>query len=141
VINVTAEAEALTLPRFHGETAMKHAFFFLAVVLSSAAFAQMRGHDMGGSGSMQGMQGQGSMQMEQLRSALAEAEVRKVDKDAGRLTLRHGAIPGMDMPPMTMVYRVGNPAMLHQVKDGDKVMFAMEKVGGTLTVTRIELAR
>jgi len=120
---------------------MKHAFFILALALSSAAFPQMRGHGMGGSGGMQGMQGQGGMQMGQLGNDLTEGEVRKVDKDAGKLTLRHGAIPGMDMPPMTMVYRVEDSMMLDQVKVGDKVRFTMEKMGGTLTVTKIEPVR
>jgi len=119
---------------------MKCTLFTLALALSSAAYAQMGGHDMGGSGGMQGGGMQG-MQTGQLGSALAEGEVRKVDKDAGKLTLRHGAIPSMDMPPMTMVYRVREPAMLDQVKAGDKVKFTMQKLDGTLTVTKIEPAR
>lgn len=122
---------------------MRGTLVFLALALSSAAVAQMRDQDIGGSvgmqgGSMQPMQGQGGMQMGQTGSALAEGEVRKVDKDAGKLTLRHGAIPSMDMPPMTMVYRVKDPAMLDQVEAGDKVRFSMEKVDGALTVTKIE---
>lgn len=123
---------------------MKRALFILALAFSGAAFAQMRGHDTGGSGGMRampGMQGQGGMQMGQPGSALAEGEVRKVDADAGKLTLRHDAIPSMNMPPMTMVYRVNDPAILDQVRTGDKVRFAMERVGGTLTVTKIEAVR
>ena len=73
---------------------------------------------------------------------LADGEVRKVDKDAGKLTLRHGPMPQLDMPqPMTMVYRVKDPAMLDQVKAGDKVKFQAEKIGGTYTVTQIQPAR
>ena len=119
---------------------MKRTLVFLAVALSSAAFAQMRGQDMGRSAGMQGggMQGVGGMQMGQAGSALAEGEVRKVDKDAGKVTLRHGAIPSMDMPPMTMVYRVETPLMLDQVKAGDNVRFTMQRQAGTLTVTKIE---
>lgn len=124
---------------------MKRTLLILALALSSAVYAQMGGHDMGGSTGMRGggMQGGGmqGMQMGQPGGALADGEVRKVDKDAGKLTLRHGAIPSMDMPPMTMVYRVRDPAMLDQVKAGDKVKFTMEKLGGTLTVTKIEPAR
>lgn len=71
---------------------------------------------------------------------LADGEVRKVDRDAQKLTIRHGAIPGIDMPPMTMVYRVKDPAMLGQVKQGDKIKFDAEKVGGQYVVTRIESA-
>lgn len=71
-------------------------------------------------------------------SALSEGEVRKVDKDAGKLTLKHGELKNLQMPPMTMVFRVKDPAMLEQVKVGDKVDFLAEKVGGQLTVIRIE---
>ena len=71
-------------------------------------------------------------------AALTEGEVRKVDKDAKKLTLRHGPILNLDMPAMTMVFQVQNPSALDQVKVGDKVKFAADKVGGTFTVTRIE---
>lgn len=75
-------------------------------------------------------------------SQLAAGEVRKVDKDAQKLTIRHGPLPEFDMPtPMTMVYRVKDPAMLDQVKPGDKIRFAAEKVGGQFTVTRIEAVK
>ena len=74
-------------------------------------------------------------------AALVEGEVRKVDREAGRLTLRHGPIPSLDMIAMTMVFRVADAAMLEPLKTGDKVRFAAERVGGDLTVTRIESAR
>lgn len=83
--------------------------------------------EMGGKGMMGAADG-----------TLAEGEIRKVDVEAKKLTIRHGAIPNMDMPPMTMVYPVKDPAMLDQVKAGDKVKFGMEKVGGAYVVTRIE---
>ncbi len=72
---------------------------------------------------------------------MTQGEVRKVDKDAKKITIKHGAIPAMDMPAMTMVYRVKDPAILEQVKPGDKVTFAMEKIGGQFTVTRIAAAK
>lgn len=90
----------------------------------------------GSHGAMMGQGGQGAM-MGQPGDAMAEGVIRKVDKDAGKLTIKHGAIPNMDMPPMTMVYRVKDPAMLDQVKAGDAVSFTMEKIGGQFTVTRI----
>lgn len=95
-------------------------------------------HGSMGQGGMMG--GQGGM-MAQPGNALADGEVRKVDKDAGKLTIKHGPIPSMDMPAMTMVYRVKDPAMLDQVKAGDKIRFDAEKVGGAFTVTRIEPAK
>jgi Cu(I)/Ag(I) efflux system protein CusF len=72
---------------------------------------------------------------------LAEAEVRKVDLDAKKITLKHGEIKNLDMPPMTMVFQVKDPAVLAQVKQGDKVKFTAEKVNGAYTVTSIEPAK
>ena len=72
---------------------------------------------------------------------LADGEVRRVDLDAKKITLRHGPIQSLDMPPMTMVFQVKDPAMLERVKPGDKVKFSAEKVGGAYTVTSIEKAQ
>jgi Cu/Ag efflux protein CusF len=73
--------------------------------------------------------------------AMADGEVRKVDKDAKKITIRHGPIPSLDMPPMTMVFQVSDPAMLDRVKAGDKIRFSADKAGGAYTVTRIELTK
>ncbi|MEW6689262.1 MAG: copper-binding protein [Pseudomonadota bacterium] len=73
--------------------------------------------------------------------ALTDGEVRKVDRDAKKITLKHGPIKSLDMPAMTMVFQVKDPAMLEQVKPGDKVKFQAEKLGGALTVTAIETAK
>ncbi len=70
--------------------------------------------------------------------AMTEGEIRKVDKDAAKLTIKHGPLENLGMPAMTMVYRVKDPAMLEQVKPGDKVRFVAEEIGGLLTVTRLE---
>lgn len=71
-------------------------------------------------------------------SAMSEGEVRKVDKDARKITIRHGELKNLDMPPMTMVFRVSDPGLLDKVKVGDKIGFVAEKVGGQFTVTTIE---
>jgi Cu(I)/Ag(I) efflux system protein CusF len=71
-----------------------------------------------------------------------DGEVRRVDKDAQKITLRHGPLAELDMPqPMTMVYRVKDPAMLDKVKPGDKVRFQAAKINGIFTLTAIEQAR
>lgn len=70
----------------------------------------------------------------------ASGEVTKIDKNQGRLTLRHGEIKSLDMPPMTMVFRVKDATMLDTVAVGDKVRFAAEKIGGHYTVTVITKA-
>jgi Cu(I)/Ag(I) efflux system protein CusF len=77
----------------------------------------------------------------QQSAALSDGEVRKVDKDAKKITIKHGPLANLDMPPMTMVFQVKDPAMLEQVKAGDKVKFQAEKVGGAFTVTKIEPAK
>jgi Cu/Ag efflux protein CusF len=71
-------------------------------------------------------------------AALSEGQVHKVDKSAKKITIKHGPLANLDMPPMTMVFQVRDPAMLEQVKAGDKVKFQAEKIGAAYTVTRIE---
>ena len=72
------------------------------------------------------------------RAGMAEGEVRKVDKEAGKVTLRHGEIRHMDMPPMTMVFQVKDKAMLDNVKVGDKVRFKVVDEGGSMIVTELK---
>jgi Cu/Ag efflux protein CusF len=74
-------------------------------------------------------------------SAMTEGEVRKVDREAKKITLKHQKIKNLDMPPMTMVFLVKDPAMLERVKQGDKVRFTAEKAGGAITITSIEAAK
>jgi Cu/Ag efflux protein CusF len=68
----------------------------------------------------------------------AEGEVRRVDTRAKTVTLKHGDIQNLDMPPMTMVFQVQDPALLNQVKAGDKVRFTADKLGGNYTVLSLE---
>jgi Cu(I)/Ag(I) efflux system protein CusF len=70
--------------------------------------------------------------------AMVDGEVRKVDHAAGKLTIRHGPLTDLDMPAMTMVFRVADPKMLDTVKPGDKVRFVAIRDGGVFTVTRLE---
>ncbi len=77
----------------------------------------------------------------QAMTDMVDGEVRKVDKDARKITLRHAEIKKLDMPAMTMVFQVKDPAMLDKVKAGDKVKFKAEGTGGALTVTEIEPAK
>ena len=74
-------------------------------------------------------------------AALTEGEVRKVDKDAKKITIKHGPLQNLDMPAMTMVFQVKDPAMLGMVKAGDKVRFEAQKIGSAFTVVYIEPAK
>lgn len=75
------------------------------------------------------------------QAVLTDGEVRKVDKEAAKLTLRHGRIENLDMPPMTMVFRVTDARLLDGLKEGDHVRFRAERVGGVFTVTAVEPQR
>ena len=77
----------------------------------------------------------------QAMTEMVDGEVRKVDKGAGKITLRHSEMKKLDMPAMTMVFRVKDPALLDKVKAGDKVKFKAENAGGTMTITEIEAAK
>ena len=69
---------------------------------------------------------------------LADGEIRKVDKSAKKITIKHGRIENIDMDAMTMVFKVKDPAMLDMAKPGQKVKFQAEMIGGAATVTQIE---
>ena len=73
-------------------------------------------------------------------SHLTDGEVRKVDKEAGKLTLKHGEIKNLDMPGMTMVFLVKDKAMLDRLQPGDKVKFKAVNEDGKFTATEIEKA-
>jgi len=72
---------------------------------------------------------------------MADAEVRKIDTENKKLTLKHGEIANLGMPAMTMVFRVKDPAMLDKLKTGDKVKFKAEQIDGAIVVTTIEPAK
>lgn len=68
-------------------------------------------------------------------------EVVKIDKPAGKITVKHGPIKNLDMDAMTMVFRVADPAMLDQVKAGDKVRFEADRVNGAITITSMDKSK
>lgn len=74
-------------------------------------------------------------------ASLTEGEVRKVDKESKKMTIRHGPIQNLGMPPMTMVFQVKDESMLDRVKAGDKIRFSAEKIGNAYTVTGMEPAK
>ncbi len=75
------------------------------------------------------------------QTALTDGVVRKVDKEAGKLTIAHGPIESLGMPKMTMAYRVKDPAMLAGLKAGDKIRFAVDKIDGEFAVIKLEAAK
>ncbi len=107
---------------------------FSALALSAAAFAQPFPAD-------HAAHHPAGAQPTTAATPMADGEIRKVDKEQGKVTLKHGPIASIDMPPMTMVFKVADLKMLDTLKQGDKVKFAADKVNGTLTVTAIEVAK
>ena len=99
------------MKRIHMSTAAT----FVALVVSTVAFAQ--------------------------GAPMVSGTVEKVDAAQGRITIDHGPIPNLNMDAMSMVFRTQDPAMLKQVKQGDKVQFSAERVNGQITVTKIQKAK
>ena len=104
-----------------------------AVALAPAAYAQSS-TDHGKTASATSAQTTATAEM-------TDGEVRKIDLEAGKLTLKHGEIKNLDMPGMTMVFVVKDKAMLDKLKAGDKVKFKAINDAGKFTVTEIQPAR
>lgn len=75
-----------------------------------------------------------------VQAPLTDGEVKKVDLDAGKVTIKHGEIRNLDMPPMTMVFTVKDKALLSGVKAGDKVRFMAVSEAGKILLTDIQPA-
>ncbi len=71
-------------------------------------------------------------------AAWTDGEVARIDRAAGSVTIKHGPMPKLDMPAMTMPYRVKDKAVLDQLKPGDKIRFDLDSVGGVFTVLRLD---
>lgn len=82
----------------------------------------------------------GAMPMAETHT-LSDGEVRKIDKESGKITIKHGPIKHLDMPPMSMVFSAKDKALLDKVKVGDKIRFMAIDEGGKLIVTDIQPAR
>lgn len=74
------------------------------------------------------------------QTPMTAGEVTKIDKAGGRLTLKHAEIKHLDMPPMTMVFRVADPKLLDGLAVGSRIRFAAERINGQYTVTQISKA-
>ncbi len=81
-----------------------------------------------------------AVQWAQAAGDLVDAEVRKVDRDRSRVTLRHAEIKHLDMPPMTMVFNVADKAMLDKLTDGAKVKVRVAQISGKYTVIEVQAA-
>ena len=107
---------------------------FLALSVLAVGFA------LPGVGFTQSTVDHSKMSMPQT-AAMTDGEVRKIDKDAGKITLKHGEIKHLDMPAMTMVFTAEDKTLLDGVKVGDKVKFMAVNENGKVVVTGIQAAK
>ena len=113
---------------------MKHLRFALAASIAALTFS------LSGIANAQSAPGS-SGAAAATSSEMTDGEVRKVDKENNKLTIKHGPLKNLDMPGMTMVFQVQNPSLLETVQAGDKVRFVADKIDGKFTVTNLEVAR
>lgn len=111
--------------------------FLFSVAIAAAYSVSAIADDHKGHGSAH----DATMQAAAGGTEMTEGEVRKIDKDSKKITLKHGAIKNLEMPGMTMVFKVKDPAMLDKVKAGDKVKFRAVNSDGALVVTEIQPAK
>ncbi|HSI55944.1 MAG TPA: copper-binding protein [Ideonella sp.] len=70
-----------------------------------------------------------------------DGEIKKIDMGQGKVTIKHGEIKNLDMPAMTMVFRVRPVTLLNGLAEGDRITFAADKVEGQYVVTAIEKSK
>lgn len=116
------------------KTAITVATIALFAAANTPAMAQSGHHGMNHGTAMQHDAGQPMAKM-------SEGTVKKVDKAGRKITIAHGPLANLKMPPMTMTFDVQDKVVIDQVKPGDKIRFVASDVGGTLTVTQLENAK
>ena len=84
--------------------------------------------------------GHGAMQSTP-EAGLVDGMVKRIDKPAGKVTVSHGPLTNLNMPPMTMVFRVKEAAWLDRMQAGEKIRFVADSIDGTLTIVRLEAAK
>lgn len=113
---------------------MKKMIVAVAALAAGVAAPAFAGEDMAGTN----MSAKPAVIKVASNSALTDAEVKKVDAATGMVTLKHGALENVGMPPMTMAFKAKDASMVKQVHEGDKVKVRVENVNGTLTIVKLE---
>ena len=115
--------------------------FLLALAFAAAAPFAISAHAQAMDHSKMGGMNMPGMKMDGMPASMTEGEVRKIDKEARKITLKHGDIKNLDMPGMTMVFAVKDKAMLDKVKAGDKIKFKAINDAGKFTVTEVQVVQ
>jgi len=113
----------------------------VALTLCLSLQAQAQNHDAHGSHTTVAQSTTAAQASPAKPTAPTQAEVRRIDLANAKVTLKHGEIPNLDMPPMTMVFVVKDPNQLKGLKVGDRVQFTAEQVNGAYTLTHLEPVR
>lgn len=109
------------------------------IVLSAALAAALATPAFAGNGMVSmDMSPKASITKVSSNNALTDAQVKKVDAATGMITLKHGALENVGMPPMTMAFKAKDASMAKQIKEGDRVKVRVEEVNGTLTIVKLE---
>lgn len=108
----------------------------MTVAVPLTVFAAGDPGNMEGMADMKGMAGMPEAKSE--RQALSQGEVKKVDAEQGKMTIKHGPLENLGMPSMTMVFRVPDAGLLGGIKPGDMIRFKAEKIDGSFAVTQVE---
>ncbi len=110
---------------------------FIPVVMAAVLFAIAQGAVAGGPA----VEHTSSSATSERAASLTDGEIKKVDRDAGRVTIKHGPLENLGMPGMTMVFGVTDVSVLQSLKAGDKVKFAAGKVDGRIVVTELTVQK
>lgn len=114
-----------------------NAFSKLAIALAMTATASIAAAQQGAHGD-HGSHDAHAGHQAAAPAELTDGEVKKIDKETGKITLRHGELKNLNMGAMTMAFRVKDQAMLDQVKVGSKVKFAVDRVNGAMTIVQLQ---
>ncbi|MFK7965948.1 MAG: copper-binding protein [Burkholderiaceae bacterium] len=113
----------------------------VAMIISGYAFSDDKGHQHAIDPKLMNHGNQVAdsepLKLAQSAAELADGEIKRISKGSKKLTIKHGEIKSLDMPPMTMSFGVSDEKMLEMVKKGDKVKFKAETVDGKMVVTEI----
>ena len=120
-------------------TKLTYVAFAMGVAVAVFAVQQSAvADDMAGMKMSSGAMSSGAMSPSPSKSALTDAEIRKIDPVSGMVTLKHGALENVGMPAMTMAFKARDAAMLKQAHEGDKVKVRVENVSGTMTIVTMQ---
>lgn len=108
-------------------------------ILSLSALAL--GVAMPASSRAQAAMDHGKMDMARMAAAMSDGEVKKLDQETGKITIKHGEIKHLDMPGMTMVFTAQDKGLLAGIKPGDKIRFMAMNEGGKMVVSDIQIVR